>query len=610
MSGICGIVALDGDNPTAAQIGAMTAKLERRGPDRTHKWLDQDVALGHTLLATTPEALVETLPLTDATSGCTITADVRLDNREELFAALALPSDARTIGDGELILRAYLIWGDECVAHLLGDFAFAIWDPRSTSLLCARDQMGMRQLLYHHDAARYFVFATEADAILAHPDVESPLNHQRIGDYLSNMEGADLTSTFFSTIVRLPPAHTLKLERGAIVLRRYWQLELEPELHLTSDEAYAEAFLKVFTEAVRCRLRSTGSIGAMLSGGLDSNAVVAVAVALRTKDSLGPLPTFSAVGPDASGCVETHSIMTAMMSAGVTPTAVNYAKLLPFRDDLIRETVESAEPFDGHMTLIRSVYLAAHRAGINVVLDGVMSDVMLASDFHSAILLRRGRVVQSFREIFGKHQYYGTLAPIWRGVLSTIWQAFSPLPLRKLRFLVHRHKLNNLFKQHIGTVAPTIDVNHALSRRKKIQARDANYLRIDSLTRYRGVTHPNVVVGRERYDRVAASLGIEPRDPFVDVRLIHFCLSLPLHQLERNGWPKWILRHAMSRLLPGEIIWRRGKQHLGPDFTCAILRDLEPQSNIADVRALNPTFYQRLEAIYLSNWIAYFRRKN
>ena len=111
MSGICGIWSLEDDE---AELGPVLSQLERRGPDGTRQWRDGPVALGHTLLATTPEALVEQLPLTDAGSGCTITADARLDNRAELIASLGLSAETRTIGDGELILRAYFEWGEDC----------------------------------------------------------------------------------------------------------------------------------------------------------------------------------------------------------------------------------------------------------------------------------------------------------------------------------------------------------------------------------------------------------------------------------------------------------------------------------------------------------------
>jgi asparagine synthase (glutamine-hydrolysing) len=146
MSGICGILRFDGAAPDG--IEAMTVHMQSRGPDGAQHFHDGACALGHTLLATTPEALHETMPLTHMPSGCTITADVRLDNRDELLPVLGLIDAGRVVGDGEIILHAYLKWGEDCPLHLLGDFAFAIWDSRAQRIFAARDHMGMKQLIH------------------------------------------------------------------------------------------------------------------------------------------------------------------------------------------------------------------------------------------------------------------------------------------------------------------------------------------------------------------------------------------------------------------------------------------------------------------------------
>ena len=306
--------------PSPARSKAMTALLERRGPDGSHHLLDGPAALGHTLLATTPEALHEVLPLTDAASGCSITADVRLDNREELLPALGLAEEARVIGDGELMLRAYLLWGEACLEHLLGDFAFAIWDPRSQRLFAARDQMGLRQLIHCHVPGELFAFATEPEAILALPDVPRRINEARIADYLDDLEAADFTSTFYEGLYRLPPAHCLTVDASGLQIRRYWALQPVTELQLDSDEAYAAAFLMVFTKAVRSRLRCAGPVGSMLSGGMDSGSVVAVATRLLQAEGRGPLQTFSAVGPDPQACKETLAIHLSRGHGGACAT--------------------------------------------------------------------------------------------------------------------------------------------------------------------------------------------------------------------------------------------------------------------------------------------------
>ena len=135
--------------------------------------------------------------------------------------------------------------------------------------------MGMRQLLYHHAPRRRFVLATQVDSGLADESVLRRNNRVRVADFLDNLEGADLTSTMFEGVLRLPPAHSLTVDRHGYRLRRYWAPVVGPELRLPSDTAYVDAFLAVFNQAVACRVRSAGPVGAFLSGGIDSSADVA-----------------------------------------------------------------------------------------------------------------------------------------------------------------------------------------------------------------------------------------------------------------------------------------------------------------------------------------------
>jgi asparagine synthase (glutamine-hydrolysing) len=235
MSGICGVVTFGSARSDGSEIEALLEPLKRRGPDGGNIWLGEGVALGHTLLATTPESLVEKLPLHHTVSGCAITADVRLDNREELLAKLGEKAGGRVVGDGELILLSYLKWAEDCVDHFLGDFAFAIWDARRRRLFCARDQMGMRQLAYFHRPGSPFVFATEPAAVLRHPSVPAGLNIDRIADFLDDLEAFDLSSTFWSAVSRLPPAHSLTLDGETLRLRKYWQPRTPSPLLLKSD---------------------------------------------------------------------------------------------------------------------------------------------------------------------------------------------------------------------------------------------------------------------------------------------------------------------------------------------------------------------------------------
>ena len=597
MSGILALHHLDSRQVDPTDVQDMASLLQRRGPDGTGLWHEGPVGLGHTLLATTPELAFERQPVVDHASGCAITADVRLDNRDELLATLRLADGTDSIGDAGLILAAYLKWGDACAERLLGDFAFALWDPRARRLFCARDHMGMRPFYYHHTPGKLLAVASEPRAILVLERVPYRINEGRIADYLVNeLEGIDKTSTFFEEVFRLPPAHTLVATDQGVSIRRYWTLEPGDELHLPSHEAYAEAFLEVFTEAVRCRLRSVGPVGAMLSGGMDSGSVVAVGRNLLAAEGHGPLRTYSAVGPDPATCVETRTIHAALTMDGLAPTLVRHDRLEELMPELDLLTWSLDEPFDDHMTLVRAVYLAAHRDGLKVVLDGVAGDTVLADGGYLMRLIRAGRWIKAYREAQGQNRFYGGAYPAWREFVRNARSALTP---NKVRLALRRHTQHfrmrlrvtrRVRESHIRpSFADQVDLAARL-RRLGSHALPNPHARI-GVVRANVIDHPYLLVGRERYDRVGSAVGIEPRDPFMDRRVIGLCLRLPGHQAMRDGWPKAILRHAMSALLPPEVVWRAGKQHLGWAFTAALERAPEtrcrqnPPRDADDARA-------------------------
>jgi asparagine synthase (glutamine-hydrolysing) len=591
VSGILGLYNLDGKPVESSELRNMASLLMRRGPDRTGVWQSGPIGLGQTLLAATPEMLLEDLPLEHAESGCVITGDIRLDNREELLTELGLGDREVAPGDAGLALAAYLEWGEGCVEHFLGDFAFAVWDPRGLRLFCARDQMGMRQLIYHLSPGRFFAFATEPRAILVLPQVPYRINEARIADYLvKELEGIDKTNTFFEEVHRLPPAHTLTVTPEGIRQRRYWALEAGPELRLASDDEYAEAFLEVFTEAVRCRLRTVGRVGSMLSGGIDSGSVVAVAGHLLAAEHRGPLLTFSAISPDGEAEPETRAIRATLTMDGLEPTTVSYGEFDQLLPELEQLAWDVDEPFDGSMTLVRAVYLAARRRGLRMLLDGVGGDNVLTEGRRLARLLRAGRWRTAYREAAGHNRYWQGAFPPRRELLGSARAAFVPdVVLRRLRRQRQRRRIARRVRS--SPISPEFAQRMDVGERLRIHERNAvaGPLSEGRAERARSIEHPYLTVGRERYDRVAGAVGIEPRDPFLDLRVLSFCVSLPDGQMLTNGWPKSILRHATADLLPDEVRWRCGREHLGWAFTNALLdglrdsmrRDLE--SNLAAV---------------------------
>jgi asparagine synthase (glutamine-hydrolysing) len=569
VSGVAALLHLDGRPVEPAQLGAMVAMLRRRGPDGEGVKVEGSVGLGHTALHSTPEAAAE--PQTLAREGVVVAADARLDNRVELARELALPP---ATGDTGLIAAAYERWGERCPERLEGDFAFALWDGRERRLVAARDRFGVRPLYLHHQPGRLLALASEPSAILVLPEVPYRINEARIADFLvTQLEGVDLTSTFFEGVERLPPAHLLTADSRGLRRQRYWELTPGPELRLGSDEAYAEAFLEVFTASVRRRLRGAATVGSMLSGGMDSGSIVAVARELRARAGEGPLPVFSAVGPDPATCVETATILAAQAMGGLEPHSVSCSQLDELLPELVPLQWEVTEPFDYSMTLPRAVYLVAQHCGVRAMLDGIDGDTVLGEGSYIHQLMRSVRWVTAWREAVGYARFWRGASPAWRQLASGAFTAIAPRPLK---ILVRRLQPSaDSLARNIATSLISADFAGRIRLGERLEALAASSqagLEADlPAERARALSHPYVTVGVERYERTAAAVGIEPRHPFLDCQLIELCVALPGSQKLKGGWPKTVLRRAMAGKLPEAVRWRLGKEHLGWAFTAAAM---------------------------------------
>jgi len=194
MSGIAGLLRTDGGPVGRHEAERMITALAHRGPDGVGTWNAGPAALAHAALWTTPQARRARQPLVDD-AGYVITADARLDNRRDLLAELG-PTDRApgAVSDAELILRAYVRWGEDCAPKLIGDFAFAIWDISRRRLFCARDHIGVKPF-YYHATPTLFLFASEIKALLTSPAVPYRLDPQRVADHLAGFFD-DRVSTF------------------------------------------------------------------------------------------------------------------------------------------------------------------------------------------------------------------------------------------------------------------------------------------------------------------------------------------------------------------------------------------------------------------------------
>ena len=255
MSGIAGIWNLNGAPVDRGLLEFMTRYLAFRGPDAQESWTAGPVGFGHTLLRTTFESEQEKQPAS-LNGQIWITADARIDARADLAAKLrdqgepCRPADP----DCELILRAYRAWGEACVEHLLGDFAFAIWDARTQRLFCARDHFGVKPFFYVR-VGDHFIFSNTLNCVRIHPAVSEELNERAIADYLLFDGNAESDTTSFREIFRLPAAHSLSVQNGSLNVRRYWTLPVDSPVTYRHANEYVEKFLELLETAVSDRLR-------------------------------------------------------------------------------------------------------------------------------------------------------------------------------------------------------------------------------------------------------------------------------------------------------------------------------------------------------------------
>lgn len=267
---------LDGAPVARERLRMLTAGLAFRGPDAQEHWCEGAAGLGHAMLLTTDEARGERQPAS-LDGRVWITADARIDARDELAAELAARGRAAPgeASDAQLILHAYHAWGEDCVAHLIGDFAFAIWDAPRARLFCARDHFGVKPF-FHARVGECVVFGNTLSSLRNHPAVSSALDELSMADFLLFEGFQDPAATAFRAIRRLPPAHCLVADRDGVRVRAYWTLPLDAQVRYRAPGDYVEHFTELLRVAVKDRLRAT-RIGVELSGGLDSTSVAATA---------------------------------------------------------------------------------------------------------------------------------------------------------------------------------------------------------------------------------------------------------------------------------------------------------------------------------------------
>ena len=535
MSGIVGIINIDGAVADRDLLCHMTTFLSYRGPDAQQIWTDGHVGFGHAMLRTTDEHIYERQPFT-LDGDVWIIADARVDGRsdlkEKLKSTIGLNLNAAT--DVELILRAYLEWDTDCVDQLIGDFAFAIWDPRKQRLFCARDHFGVKPFFYSR-VGNNLIFSNTLNCLRVHPAVSSQLNETAIGDFLLCALNQDPATTVFEDINRIPPGSHLVWSVGDVRITRYWTLRPTKEITYRRTSTYLENFTELLHTAVDDRLR-TNRVAVSMSGGLDSTTIAATAKRIFSKrDQPYELRAFTVVCDRLIPDRERHYSRIAADALGI-PIHYIVADDYELLEQTERTELREPEPFNVEpLPKLGADLMSQIASHGRVSLTGWDGDTLMCESprFYFGRLARSFHLIRLFESIA---QYVRTK------------KAVPPIGLRTWL----KRKLG---KYPVPTLYPSwVDQSFAT--------------RVNLVDRWRELnaespaTHPTrpkaveLLAGSnwwclfENADPGVSTVPVEIRHPLMDIRLVKYLLAIP-----PVPWciDKHILRESVRGLLPEEI---------------------------------------------------------
>ncbi|MBA4788136.1 MAG: hypothetical protein H2042_00405 [Rhizobiales bacterium] len=559
MTAISGLVQWGGRPDAAAACAAMQRALSPYGADRVAAWDGGDVALGIGLARLLPEDRHDRQPLSGGGGRWQVVADLRLDNRAELAARLGIDTrDAASLAESDLLLRAWETWGEGTPHHLVGDFAFAVWDAAERRLHLVRDFLGQRPLFYHL-GDRFTAFASMARGLHALDGVPVAPDLDRLRDYLAlaPMRGE---ASFFAGISRVEPGEHVTLGPGGRVARDAWYgWDRIPPVRLARDEDYVEAFRDTFDRAVSDRLRASVPVASQLSGGLDSTAVTATAARMlaergRRLRAYTHVPLAGVALADAetrNGNEWALAQEVAKLHANIDHVPVEAAGR-SIGGDLDAQFHYFQYPALNLCNLVwmREISRLAGRGGRGVLLTGAAGNatISLAGLERPAELFRAGRWGAWLRESLALRRLgyslpgafagrtFGAFMPPW--LFTALVRLRTGHPNRLSAF----SPLNAEVRESAALKARLDELGYDASFRPWPSVRGLSAFMLRRLD----------IHGLEQKGQLAA-FGMDVRDPAADQRLVELVHGLPSHLFLRNGEPKWLYHRAFADRVPPAI---------------------------------------------------------
>ncbi len=573
MCGIAGILHLDQKPVELATLEAMTQAVRHRGPDgfgftgiatasggsftahnRPIETLQPamerdrfDIGFGHRRLSIIDLSDLAAQPMQSRSGTAWLTYNGEIYNHIELRGELEARGHAfSSHSDTEVVLQAYEEWGEGCLEHLSGMFAFAIWDQEKKQLFCARDRFGMKPFYYSLSAST-FLFGSEIKQLFLHRPTTQETNDRLVYDYLRHGFTDHSNETMFKDVRQLEPGQCLILRQGSpLRIVTYYQPGKQTAAPATAA-SHAEYFKELFSQSVKQHLRSDVTVGSCLSGGLDSSSIVCSVHALLKGASGASQVTFTSCFNDKKFDEREH------VQEVIRLTRARSIETFPDLDRVIDDArimlAHHDEPWGSTSQYSQwHLFSTIKSNGVKVVLDGQGADEILAG-YHScygAYFLELARALKwgfLFGEVRRCQKHHGyKAAAIVRFIISSL--------------------AIDLFGMHLGFLRPRPAwmADGFYSSVKQSRANQAPRFAAKPLNHFLGLLLRYNLSALLRFeDRSSMAHSVEARLPFLDHRLVDFLFSLPAEEKIRDGWTKAILRQSFKNLIPEKIRLRKDK---------------------------------------------------
>lgn len=541
MCGIAGIVNFENRSVEGSDIKRMLDKIRHRGPDGEGVFTHERVGLGHRRLSI--------IDLTEGGNQPMERDGLMLTYNGEIYNYLELKEELRQLGhqfhttsDSEVLLAAYIQWGESCTTRFNGMWSFAILDRKASKLFCSRDRFGEKPFYYSISNGR-FVFCSEIKGLNeALPPAKADMH--AVAQYLIMNQVDTTNDTFFDGIKKLPASHNgvFDLNTNTFKVYRYYDLILRPDVKAMKEDEIVALYMQEFERSISWRLRSDVKVATSLSGGLDSSFLASIASKLYHKTSQERFTAITASSVDPymdetnyAAMLVKHSDLNWIVTQPATDT------FLDVLDDVL---YTQEEPFHSASIVMQYfVMKAAHEAGIIVMLDGQGADETLMGYYQHItnylLNLPLHKKPKGFLQVVDRF----AISPIY---LTQLYFYFASSSLRARR---QRSKWSDMKQEFKGDFLDMTITNEMAKRAKgpyfDFQKYELQTEALPKLLRYA--------------DKNAMRYSIETRLPFLDHELVEIAISADDALKVKDGWSKNILRKAMTPHVPQEITWRKRK---------------------------------------------------